>query len=276
MSLTLLGHEIEAFSIAGFQTCIELPQLSVAFDIGFCPRSAVKASTVLVSHTHMDHVGAIVHHAALRGLLGMKAANYVVPKENEAAVKDLFRAASQLDGTEHEHILLGRTPGDEFPLTRDYVARPFFSPHRVPCQGYALVRKFSKLKAELAGLPPQEIGRLKREGHEVSIATETPEIVYTGDTRIEVVDREEVVRKARLLIMEVTFLPGDMSVEDARARGHVHLDEVAARADLFENEAILFLHFSARYTRDEIVRALDERLPAKLREKVTPLLVGRE
>ncbi len=276
MPLTLLGHEIEAFSIAGFQTCIELPQLSVAFDIGFCPRTAVKASTVLVSHTHMDHVGAIVHHAALRGLYGMRPASYVFPKENEKAVNDLFRACSELDGTQHERVLCPHAPGDEIPLTRDYVVRPFFSPHRVPCQGYALVRKFSKLKPDLAGLLPQEIGRLKREGHEVSVSTEAPEIVYTGDTRIEVLEREEVVRKARLLIMEVTFLPGDMSVEDARERGHVHLDEVAARADLFENEAILFLHFSARYTKEDIVRALDERLPARLREKVTPLLTGHE
>jgi ribonuclease Z len=191
-------------------------------------------------------------------------------------VNDLFRAYAELDRTDHDHVLRPHAPGDEVPLTRDLVVRPFFSPHRVPCQGYAVVRRFTKLRPDLAGLPPGEISRLRREGREVTVATESPEVVYTGDTRIEVLEREEVVRKARLLIMEVTFLPGDMSVADARERGHVHLDEVAERADLFENEAILFLHFSARYGKHEIVRALDDKLPAKLRERVTPLLSGHE
>jgi ribonuclease BN (tRNA processing enzyme) len=53
------------------------------------------------------------------------------------------------------------------------------------------------------------------------------------------------------------------------------LFEIAERAELFENEALLFTHFSSRYTNEEIVAALDQRLPAKLRERVTPLLAGR-
>ena len=38
----------------------------------------------------------------------------------------------------------------------------------MPCQGYALWRKFTKLKPDLAGRPSDEIARLKREGHEVT------------------------------------------------------------------------------------------------------------
>jgi len=274
MALTLAGHEIEAFSVAGFQTCIELPQLSLAFDIGFCPRSAVKRSTVLISHTHMDHVAAIAHHAATRGMLGMPVPTYVIPRHNREAIDALFDAYAKLDACEHERKVLAVSPGDSIPIARDLDARPFHSPHRVPCNGYALWRRFTKLKPELAGRPAEEIGRLRREGHEVSVATEAPEIAYTGDTKIEVVENEAVVRQARLLIMEVTFVGDDVDIEGARSRGHIHLDEVARRADLFENEAILFLHFSARYSSDDILRALDRKLPAKLRERVTPLLAG--
>jgi ribonuclease Z len=273
MSLTLAGHEVDAFSVAGFQTCIELPQLSVAFDMGFCPRTAVERSTVLVSHTHMDHVASIAHHAATRALLGRTPARYVVPRENVEAVEELFSAYRKLDATDHPREVVASTPGVEIPLNRDYVVRPFRSPHRVPCTGFALVRRFTKLRPELAGLSTSEIGRLRREGKEVSISTEAPEIVYTGDTLIDVLEREEHVRKARLLIMEVTFVD-EVDIEFARARGHVHLDEVAARADLFENEAILFMHFSARHSKGAILRALDEKLPAKLRQRVTPLLSG--
>lgn len=274
MSFALAGHEIEAFAVAGLQSCVELPALSVAFDIGFCPRTAVERATVLVTHTHMDHVASIAHHAATRSLLGRLPARYVVPRENLAAIEALFRAYAELDATEHPREVIASSPGAEIPLAKDLVIRPFHSPHRVPCTGYGLWRRFTKLRPDLAGLATAEVARLRREGHEVSVPVETPEVVYTGDTLIDVVEKEEVVRKARLLVMEVTFVGGEIDVAGARERGHVHLDEVAARADLFENEAILLVHFSARYTRDEILRALDEKLPPALRARVTPLLTG--
>jgi ribonuclease Z len=110
---------------------------------------------------------------------------------------------------------------------------------------------------------------------DVSIEVESPEIAFTGDTLIEVVENEEAVRKARLLILEVTFLDDRVSVADCRAKGHVHLDEVIERAELFENEALLFTHFSERYTSAEIAEIIDRRLPPSLRERVTPLLAGR-
>ena len=50
------------------------------------------------------------------------------------------------------------------------------------------------------------------------------------------------------MILECTFLDDRVSVAECRAKGHVHLDEIVERADLFENEAILLTHFSARYS----------------------------
>ena len=84
------------------------------------------------------------------------------------------------------------------------------------------------------------------------------------------------MRTARLLILESTFVDDRVSVAECRAKGHVHLSEVAERAELFENEAILLTHFSPRYKRAEILAALDATLPTGLRERVTPLLVGFE
>ena len=86
----------------------------------------------------------------------------------------------------------------------------------------------------------------------------------TGDTTIEVVDREEVVRTARVLIIEATFVGDHPTVEDARSRGHIHLDEIAERAALFENEELVLGHFSTRYSkgriRDEVRKALPDAL----------------
>jgi ribonuclease Z len=73
----------------------------------------------------------------------------------------------------------------------------------------------------------------------------------------------------------VTFLDDRVPVAEARAKGHVHLDEVVERAELFENEALLFTHFSARYRPAEVRAILAARLPPALAERVTPLLPER-
>jgi ribonuclease Z len=97
-------------------------------------------------------------------------------------------------------------------------------------------------------------------------------VAFCGDTCIDVLEREEWARKAKILVLEVTFLDDRVSVQSARENGHVHLDEVIQRPELFENEHILFTHFSSRYTNKDIVRILDERLPEGLKQRAQPLL----
>jgi ribonuclease Z len=271
--LELAGIAVEALSVGGIETCIHLPGMRFAFDIGRCPPEVVACEQVLFTHAHMDHMGGVAYHAATRALRHMRPPTYLVPRTDEEAFEGLFAAWRRLDRSELPHATVALAPGEEHALANGLVARPFRSPHTAPCQGYGVWSRRQKLLPELQGLAPEEIRRLRvDEGREVTSAVETPEVAFTGDSRIEVVEREEVVRRARLLILETTFVDDRVSVADCRAKGHVHLDEVAERAELFENEAILMTHFSARYSAREIVAALDARLPASLRERVHPLL----
>jgi ribonuclease Z len=75
------------------------------------------------------------------------------------------------------------------------------------------------------------------------------------------------VLRARRLVLEVTFLDERVSVADTRVRGHTHLDELAAHAAEFENEALLLCHVSARYGAAEARALVDARLPRSLRER---------
>jgi ribonuclease Z len=275
VKLTLAGIDVDAVSVAGVQTCIQLPGLGLAFDIGRCPLSAISRDTILITHTHMDHVGGIAYHASLRDLRGMRPATYILAPESLEGVEALFLAFTRLSREELPRRLVPLGVGEEHGLPRGVTVRPFRSYHRLPCQGYAIHHRKKKLKPEYAGLPGPEIGRLHREGVAIEEACESLEVAFTGDTTIEVVEREEAVRKARLLIMEVTFLGEKVPVKKARSTGHIHLDEVAERAELFENEAILLTHFSTRHAKEEILEALDKKLPAALRARVTPLIDER-
>ena len=141
----------------------------------------------------------------------------------------------------------------------------------MPSQGFAFWSQASKLKAEFQGRPGPELAELSKRGIELSDRTERLELAISGDTRIELIEREEQVRKARALLFECTFLDERVSVEKARHTGHTHLDEIVERADLFENEVVGLYHFSSRYSDAQIDALLDAKLPPALRSRVVAL-----
>jgi len=184
----------------------------------------------------------------------------------------LFDVWRRLDRSTLEHELVVLGPGGEHVLSQRHVARPFRSLHRAPCQGYAIWERKTRLRRDLVGRDDDELRTVRERGETVSETVESPLVAFCGDTLIDVVEREAVVREAKLLILEVTFLDDRVSVAECRDKGHVHLDEVCERADLFQNEALLFTHFSARYGPAEIRKILAERLPASLQGRVVPFL----
>ena len=46
------------------------------------------------------------------------------------------------------------------------------------------------------------------------------------------------------------------SIEDARRKAHVHLDELAALAPRFENEVLVLMHFSQAASPDQVREAV--------------------
>lgn len=266
------GIPIRAVSVGGLETCIEIPSWKLCFDIGRCPPTAPRLPRVLFTHAHCDHMGGIVHHCATRDLLKMSPPDYYVPAENERDFRDLLDVWRRLDRSDMPCRVVGVKPGDLLPLGAGRQARAFRAIHRVPTLGYALISNRRRLREDLRGLAGPEIARRRAAGETIDVGEEVTELAFCGDTMIEVVEREALVRTARVLVLEVTFLDERVDVEAARSKGHVHLDEVIERADLFENEAIVFTHFSARYGREEIARILDRRLPASLKDRVVPLL----
>lgn len=271
----LAGIPVEGLSVGGIETSLLLPGFKLGFDVGRCPRRTVPVETLLFTHAHMDHMGGIATHVATRALQHMRPPTYIVPRENAADVEELLGVWRRLDRSDLACRVVPLGPGDEWEVRPDLVARPFRSVHRAPCQGYVLWKRKTRLKAAYRGRHPEEIKRLRLgEGVEVEEVVETPEVAFTGDTRIEAFDREDVLRTVRLLIHEVTFLDERVSVEKCRSQGHTHLDEVIERAERFENQAILLTHFSSRYSAAEVVEILDRRLPPSLAGRVTPLLAG--
>ncbi len=270
--LVLAGHAVQAVSVGGLETCVQLPGLDLAFDIGRCPRSAVQRSRVLFTHAHLDHLGGIAMHAATRALTGLEPPLYVVPAEVVPDLEALLATWRRLDRSRLPCRIVPFRPGDTLSLGRDLEVRAYRSDHVVPSLGYALWSRKHRLKAEYRGLPGSAVRDLRLAGTAVVDEVWTPDLAVPGDTRIDLLDREPWLFEARLLVLEATFLDDRVTVAQSREKGHVHLDEIAARWADFHNQAILLVHFSARYAPSEVHALLDAHLPPDLRRRVTPLL----
>ncbi len=272
MKLNLSGISVDAVSVGSVGTCIQLPSMKLAFDMGNCSAKAASCEFVLLTHTHIDHINDLCFHAARRQMQKLSKPTYIVGKEYAEALEELFAAMHKLDGSTMDHNLVVIGPGDQWALPDGRLIKPFRSPHSRPCQGYSIWNKKIKLKPDYQGLPPNEIVDLRKRGEEINDVIWFPEVSFTGDTMIDVVEREETVRKSKLLIMEVTFWDNKVSVASAREHGHVHVDEVLERESLFENDSILFTHYSARYSPEEVKKFFEEKFAnSKLKDRITVL-----
>ncbi|NOY24376.1 MAG: hypothetical protein GXP62_00740 [Oligoflexia bacterium] len=267
----LAGIAVEAISLGGVETCIHLPGLGLCFDMGTCPRRAVRHPLVFFTHAHVDHMAGVIVHCATRSMQRMKPPTYVMPTANVQDFGDLLDVWRRLDGSELPCQVVGLPAGDSFAIRPGLWATAHATNHRVVSQGYVLTERRNKLKDRFKGLPGHQLGEMRRNGEQITQPIDTPLVAFTGDSRIEIIDRVDAFRKARLLIMEVTFLDDQVSVELTRAKGHIHLDEVIERANLFENQAILFTHRSARYSPRQAAEIVAARLPAGLRDRVSVL-----
>ncbi|CAD6247349.1 unnamed protein product [Miscanthus lutarioriparius] len=244
------GYPVDGVSIGGQETCVIFPTLSLAFDIGRCPQRAVSQEFLFVSHGHLDHIGGLPMYVATRGLFRLRPPTIFVPACLRDLVERLFEVHRAIDQSELNHNL-------------------------VPLEGYVIYSVKQKLKQEFVGLPGSEIKQLKLSGVEITNTVSTPEIAFTGDTTADFIldpDNADVLQ-AKILVVESTFLDDSISVQHAREYGHTHLSEIASQSDNLGNKAILLIHFSARYTTEEIDVAIN-RLPPSFRSRVYALKEG--
>jgi ribonuclease Z len=270
-TVTAGPYTIRGISVGGVYTSLAVPELGLLFDAGASPRSLAAIDTILLSHGHADHVGALPALLGIRALHGkQKPPRIVMPREIVEDLTAALQSLSKLQRWPLEIEAIGASPGDEIALRPDLLVRAVRTYHPVPSLGYVVVRKVAKLKPELVGMAGGEIAARRRAGEDVNVYEERLELAYATDTLVSVLDHSPELLRTRVLIIEATFLDDRKSRDAARAGCHIHLDEIIERADKFENEHIVLMHFSQLYRPDEIAALLDARLPADLRRRVIP------
>ncbi|XP_020520266.1 nuclear ribonuclease Z isoform X4 [Amborella trichopoda] len=228
---------IEGVSVGGHETCVVVPSMNVAFDIGRCPAKAVHQDFLFITHAHLDHIGGLPMYVATRGLYGLKPPTVVVPPCIKEDVEKLFEIHRIMSRDQLKLDLVALDVGETYEIRNDLVVRPFRTYHVIPSQGYVVYSVRNKLKKQYLHLKGHQIKNLKFSG------------------------------------VEATFLDEVMSVEHAREHGHTHLFELIEQAKWFRNKAIVLTHFSSRYKLEDI-REAASKLQSKASAKVVALTEG--
>jgi len=277
--INVAGFEMYAVSVAGQETSITLPREKVVFDIGRCPQRAVSVETVLISHAHMDHIGGINFHLASRQMLSLTPSRVFLPSANVGSLHQLCEVHRALDGCDMRVDAAGVDPGAQWEHRGDLLIRAFPTTHVVPSQGYLVLSRRKKLRPEYRALAGSEIRALKERGVDVTAPVDAPEVAFTGDTDISFVHKclrsDPAVLRARLLIMELTFVDDLVDPENARSMGHTHVRDLLDNIEHFRDVGhVLLIHFSARYKARQVVAELEARLPDWFQAKTSLLLEG--
>ena len=266
--LTHRNLTVEGYSRAAVQSYFRVPELKVGFDCGGSPWDFMSLKTLFVTHPHLDHMAALPVYVARRRMMKMEPPTIYLPAECVDPVDRMLKSWQRLDRGRMLCELVGVQPGDEIELSREHVVTVFGTVHTVPSCGFIVWDRRRKLKPELVGRSQEEIRQLATSGQDVTQEVRLPLVCYTGDTAPAGLDAAPAAYEAQILITEMSFYRPEHRKDKIHKFGHMHLDDILERAERFQNEKIIFSHFSTRYLDHQIERGVMRRLPETLRERV--------
>ncbi|MEM9295219.1 MAG: MBL fold metallo-hydrolase [Planctomycetota bacterium] len=267
-------YRIEGVSIAGEASVVYVPELDLAFDIGACPKAVLAAERVALTHAHMDHIAAIAYYYSQRQFQGMGPGKVLCPAHLVDPIHRLMEAWRELEQQQTPYELEALEPGRDAPLKGNLVLRSFETDHRVPSQGYVAMEMRSKLKPEFAGLPQEELVRIKSGGQDITQIIEAPQVCYTGDTCMGPHFERPDVLGAKVLITECTFIERGHR-RRAKVGKHLHLDDVIEVLERSTAETVILTHLSRRTHLGAARKAVDQAVPARHRDRVVLLMDSR-
>ena len=259
VSLQFQNLRIEGSSRAGDASWFRIHPPGLAFDVGRGSLALAGADEVFLTHGHLDHALGLPFVLSLKQMQGVDSTRVFCPVGIVESVRRLIEAAEHLENASYRYELEGLEPGECVSVGRDLSVEAFATDHVVPSLGYHLVRDRRQLKEPFRGRDASELAELRRQGTEIEDVTRELWVTYCGDTGTEVFDLEPRLYEATVLLLECTFF-GESSRSRGREFKHLHLSDLADRAERFRNRDLVLHHASWRYEKTEILAAVEREL----------------
>ncbi|GAX16660.1 hypothetical protein FisN_23Lh207 [Fistulifera solaris] len=274
---TLVGR-----SRAGEGTSFTIPELKWVFECGALVQGW-KPVRIFLTHTHCDHVHFLTHFKDEKSPplvhLPVKAAPLV--KAYLKAHQEMVDCSTETKSQEavqckQDLILTATQAGEEFRFRQggaEFIMQTIECDHRIPCLGYSIYKQKFKLKEEYVGLPGPEIGRLRKEGVEVTSGHREPLILYLGDTTHKVFEmHEDLLKEQRVVVVECSFID-ESDLERADTTKHMHWKNLKPFVDAHPGVLFMLIHFTLKQ------KSLDFRqffLNQSTHRNVHPMLINEE
>ncbi|WP_338675136.1 MBL fold metallo-hydrolase [Streptomyces sp. SCSIO 30461] len=258
-----------AFTLTGYsrandKTFFHIPELRCSLDAGLCEGRQV--DTVLLTHTHHDHVKDLDFLASRAGT------DIYLPAGSVPYVESFLRASAELNhGAGYDpdlaggYRLHGVRQGDEFTFgRRAHRVRVVECEHKVPCVGYAVSEVGKALRPEYEELRRLlveegrggEFGRIvaqrRREGTEVEQEVLRPLFAFLGDTHVSVFEGNPWLFTYPVIVTECTFLY-DSELERADRVGHTVWSRLRPVVEAHPETLFVLTHFSLRHSEQDIL-----------------------
>lgn len=271
MELKCGPFTLEGYSRSTIETYVKVNELNICFDIGKCPMNLVYVPQVFISHFHGDHSLGMTYYIAHRNLAKLETGKIYIPAAAEQQAHALIQAMARLEQARRDYELIPVESGMEIEFKRNLSMRMFATDHRVPSVGYQVVETRQKLKPEFHGLAQNELIALKKKGVEIVAPLHLPRMTYVGDSTVKVFDWHPEILESEILLTECTFL-SEEHYEEAGKRKHMHIRDIVPYLDQIQSRFIVLMHFSMRYTRQEIKHYIQEWIPPQHRERILLLI----
>lgn len=261
------GHDFEGISEGGVRTSIVCPSMDLMFDVGNQPIHHIHIGNLFLTHAHLDHSSGLPYYVSQRSLRNLKPPKIFVPEDIYDDLVSIMNLYQKIEGFIYQYQMFPIKRGELVDISSKLSVKPLPTLHRIPSQGYTIFEKNRKLKQEFQGVEGRELAERKKSGEILTEEKLHPVISFSGDTQIEYVLENPEVQKSKILFLECTYLDEKRNVDRARQWGHLHLDEIAAHASKFQNERLVLIHFSKRYSFREIRELVKAKLPRDLWER---------
>lgn len=245
---------LTGYSICARKTNFYIPELQVMLDAGLPSKSVPEH--IFITHCHSDHC----YNLPMTLVdIGQKRPKIYVPKSKVTDIKNFIHSAyvmttcSQTPRIHNKYEIIGVVPNTSIDVTirnKKWKVEIIQCYHTVPCVGFGFMEMRKKLKEEFKNLKGREIGKLRKQGINVSNEIHVPMFCYIGDTNYKVLENPELY-KYKTIIVECTFI-SDEHLEAAKKKRHMHWNQLKPYVEKYKNITFVLYHFSARYREQEI------------------------
>lgn len=267
-SLDLGSCELLGVSLAGCRTSLFIPELKIGFDAGFPFPYQLGTDAFFITHGHMDHAAAIPFIISQKNLNNQKITQFYMPISLIEPLTEILNLWQKIEGHQYSYDFLPCSPGDSIVINQQFFVKPFKAHHRIPALGYSLFQTKKHLKKEFEGLSRDELVALKSKGIAIDEIHEFPLMSFSGDSKIEFLWEEPWICHSKYLFIETTYIDDRKTIEQARAWGHIHLDEVIEALPKIHSEKIILMHISSRYSDQEARAIIAKRIPKAYQDRV--------